>query len=60
MKKNTGKYTEIDSLPLNAKTVKTYADDNNISTGYVYKQIREGKNKFKMVVFQGVNFIIPS
>jgi len=59
MKKNTGKYPEVTKLPPNAKTVQKYANDTGISTGYVYKQIREGKNKFKMIVFQGVNFIIP-
>lgn len=59
MKKNTGKYSQVLELPPNAQTVKTYADVNNISTAYVYKLIREGKNKFKIVVFQGVNFIIP-
>ena len=41
------------------KTVKNYADDMGITTAYVYKQVKEKKNKFEMVVFQGVNFIIP-
>ena len=59
MKKNTGKYTEVKKLPPTAQTVQTYADANSISTAYVYKLIRENKNKFQIVVFQGVNFIIP-
>ncbi len=59
MKKNTGKYPEVTELPPAAKTVQNYADDNNISTAYVYKLLREKKNKFQIVIFQGVNFIIP-
>lgn len=59
MKKNQGKYQQVTELPANAQTVKTYADVNNISTAYVYKLIRENKNKFQIVVFQDVNFIIP-
>jgi len=60
MKQNKDKYPEITTLPANAKTVKAYAESIDITTAYVYKQIREGKNKFQIVVFQGVNFIIPS
>ena len=59
MKQNKDKYPEIDRLPDNAKTVKAYAEDVGISTQYVYKQVREGKNKFQIVTFQGVNFILP-
>lgn len=59
MKRNNGKYTEVKKLPPQAQTVKTYAEANNISTAYVYKLIREGKNKFQIIVFQGVNFILP-
>lgn len=59
MKQNKNKYREVAELPPTAKTVKTYAEDENITTAYVYKQIKEKKNKFEIVVFQGVNFIIP-
>jgi len=59
MKQNNNKYREVEKLPPNAKTVKNYAEDIGITTAYVYKQIKQKKNKFEMVVFQGVNFIIP-
>lgn len=59
MKKNTGKYQEIKILPEYAMTVKDYAESKNISTAYVYKQIKNGSAKFKIVVFKTINFIIP-
>lgn len=59
MKQNQHKYREVTKLPATAKTVKVYAQDNEITTAYVYKLIKEGKNKFEMIVFQGVNFILP-
>jgi len=59
MKQNQNKYREVAKLPTTAQTVKTYAENNSISTAYVYKLIREKKNKFEIIVFQGVNFIIP-
>lgn len=59
MKKNKNKYREVTELPNDAKTVKAYAEQNNISTAYVYKQVKEKKNKFEIVTFQEVNFIIP-
>lgn len=60
MKKNANKYQTVDNLPKSALTVKEYADSNNISTSYVYKQIREKKADFKIVIFQTINFIIPA
>ena len=59
MKQNQAKYREVTKLPTTAKTVKTYAENEGITTAYVYKMLREKKNKFEIVVFQGVNFIIP-
>lgn len=60
MKKNANKYPAVDSLPANAMTVKQYADKNKISTSYIYKQVREGKNAhFDIVVFQTINFVTP-
>lgn len=60
MKKNFGKYEIVEMLPPNAVTVKEYADKAGISTSYVYKQFKQKKNKFKIVVFQTINFIIPT
>lgn len=59
MKQNQDKYRKVDKLPANAKTVKMYSEDEGITTAYVYKQVKQKKNKFEIVVFQGVNFIIP-
>jgi len=59
MKPNEGKYETVDRLPPKAQTVKQYADGLGVSTSYIYKQIREGKANFKMVVFQTINFIVP-
>lgn len=59
MKPNINKYPSVDKLPAKAITVKEYADQNKISTSYIYKQIKEGKAKFKIVVFKTINFIIP-
>jgi hypothetical protein len=60
MKKNANKYQTVDKLPANAVTVKEYADSKEISTSYIYKQIRENKAAFKIVVFQTINFVIPT
>jgi predicted transcriptional regulator len=60
MKKNANKYKQVIKLPSNALTVKEYADKHNISTSYIYKQIKEKKTAFKIVVFQTINFIIPA
>lgn len=40
-------------------SVKNYAVSKGIDTAYVYKLIRTGKNDFKIVIFQTVNYIIP-
>ena len=59
MKANNNKYKQVTKLDASAITVKQYADSLNISTAYIYKLIREGKNKFGIVTFQTINFIIP-
>ena len=59
MKANNNKYKQVTKLDASAITVKQYADSLNISTAYIYKLIREGKNKFEIVTFQTINFIIP-
>ena len=60
MKKNANKYPVVTKLPGNALTVLEYATREQICTSYVYKQIKEEKAKFKIVVFQTINFIIPN
>lgn len=59
MKRNKDKYPVVTKLPANALTVAQYAKNNNFTTNYVYNQLRLGKNKFKVVIFQSFNFIIP-
>ncbi len=59
MKANVDKYPKLKELPLGAMTVHDYAIFKGISTAYIYKQIKEGKAAFKIVLFHGINFIIP-
>jgi hypothetical protein len=58
MKQNKDKYTTVEKLPLNAMTVKEYAESKNITTQYVYAMIKRNKANFKIVTFQSINFII--
>lgn len=59
MKKNENKYMVINVLPLNAKTVGSYASSNGITQSYVYHKLSRGKADYKIVVFQNINFVIP-
>lgn len=59
MKRNANKYTQVDELPAGAMTVREYAASQDVTTTYIYKLIREGKNSFDVVVFKTINFIIP-
>lgn len=59
-KNRRNKYEEIKVLPPTAMSVSNYAKqvaDCNVS--YLYKLIRLGKNKFRIVEFQGTNYILP-
>ena len=54
----------INELPANAVTVRQYADSTGYAVGYVYikhnRAIENGKTpEYKIVAFQGVNFVIP-
>lgn len=60
MKRNYNKYMEVDTLPTNALTVREYADSKGVTTNYIYKLIKEGKNDFGIVIFRTINFIIPN
>lgn len=60
MKKNNGKYTEVEKLPLNACTVAEYAAKNNMSQSNVYKKIERKKADYKIIVFQTINFVVPA
>lgn len=62
MKSNLNKdYPIVDKLPKSAKSVSDYCKDQGYSTSNLYNQYRKKKNKdYKIVVFQGFNFIIPN
>ena len=53
------KHPEVDILPSGAKTVKQYCIDNNISTTLFYHWIKRGKSTYSIVIFQGINFVLP-
>ena len=53
-KANTYEVKEV--LPVNAMTVKQYADSKGHTTPYVYELYRKGK--LQIVVFKGINFVI--
>ncbi len=60
-KNKQGKYTSVDTLPINAIKVSEFAKNWPCNTSYIYKLVKERKNNtFEIVDFQGINFIIPS
>lgn len=63
MKKNltNSKYEIVNELPANAVTFADYAKGNGYTTNYLYNLINKNKyeDKFKVVVFNTFNFIIP-
>jgi hypothetical protein len=59
------KYPEVDKLPATAQKVSAFATEQGFQVGYVYvKYLRslEGKAtvNYKIVRFQGINFVIPA
>jgi hypothetical protein len=58
-RKNT--YDVVNDLPGDAMTVAQYAAEvMNCNTSYIYELIRKAKNTdFKIVVFKGINFVVP-
>lgn len=70
MKKRTNTYREVQKLPASAMTVPTFAAQMEYANpGVVYNNWRrsrgptEGRNQikinFEIVVFKGINFVIP-
>lgn len=59
MKRNAEKYEVVTSLPDNALSVPNYAKLHGHTTQYIYNMIQKGKANFKIVVYQGFNFVIP-
>jgi hypothetical protein len=59
-KTRTHNYEEVQKLPHNALRVSEYAAWRNCNTSYIYELVRKGHGGFKMVVFKGINFVIPA
>lgn len=51
-------YNTIHQLPVNALSVANYAAQQDITVSYVYKKFNEGKANYKIIDFQGYNFVI--
>lgn len=52
------KYEAIDQLPATAMSVANYSKYAGITVSYVYKQFNENKSKYRIVDFQGYNFVV--
>ena len=59
MAKNIGKYRTVEILPITALTVQSYADSRGWRPHNVYMKIKRNTNDFEIVLFQGINFVIP-
>jgi len=51
-------YERIEHLPANALSIANYSAQAGITVSYVYKKFNEGKANYKIVDFQGYNFIV--
>lgn len=58
MKGQRKQYDTIKQLPVNAMSIANYAASKNITVSYVYKQFNQGKSEYKIINFQGYNFIV--
>jgi hypothetical protein len=56
MQKNT---KQLPHFTGNAISVPNYAKLHGHTTQYIYNMIQKGKANFKIVVYQGFNFVIP-
>lgn len=61
------KYDVVTKLPANAMRVKPFADSKGWAVGYVYVKYERSLDpekktqvNYKIVQFQGINFVIPS
>lgn len=51
-------YDQVDELPADALTVRQYAEQRDCTTSYIYHLIKRGKADFKIVVYNGINFVV--
>ena len=56
---NIDKYKEVDKLPSGAMTVSEYCKQRGCTNPYIYALYKKNKANFKIVVFKGINFVIP-
>jgi hypothetical protein len=52
-------YRVVDSLPSTAQRVSEYAALRECNTSYIYELIKKQKADFEIVVFKGINFVLP-
>ncbi len=58
MKGERKTYEPINQLPSSAMSVRKYAEQVGFTVSYIYKQFNEKKSKYKIVDFQGYNFVV--
>jgi len=58
MKGQRKPYDKIKQLPADALSIANYAASKGITVSYVYKQFNEKKSSYKIVDFQGYNFVV--
>ena len=51
-------YEQVDKLKPGAMTVSQYAEERGCTTSYIYHLIKRGKADFKIVVYNGINFVV--
>jgi len=58
-KRNIGKYRDVEVLPPGAMTVEKYAESRGWKANNVYMRVQRRTADFSLVIFQGINFVIP-
>lgn len=54
------KYPEVEKLKPGSVKVSQYAKDNNCTVSWVYTKHDRGQATYKIVQFQGINFVQPN
>lgn len=58
MKGKRKQYDKVEQLPADALSIANYSKSKGITVSYVYKQFKQSKSTYKIVDFQGYNFVI--
>lgn len=53
------KYTIVEELPKGALTVSQFAKNRGVDHSLIYHELKRKTAKFSIVVFHGINFIVP-